>query len=358
MLIRSAIRKAIGAWSSWHSNYLQWLTRPEKHKHHRPPVQPRHFNFSPSYDVGVWKEDDGNSIILKILISGQWKWVKFQYQAPEITTGWVKGSPSIVLKGNTAYIVFPLQKYIPATGGIKTIMSQDSFRVLGVDMDLDRHIAICSVLEVNAKDEVSEVTRHFINQTSHVKRRKRRLGRIALKMQRTGIVEKGFSSAMWERLHNAEIEAGRTYARRIVELAVDWGCSVISFEHLGNLKPKRGKYSRRSNQKRAYWLKSRVYLETSRVAYQDYGILTTRVNPRNTSRFDPWGNPVWRSNAFPTTMFDFQSYEPGANFVGTVNGYIAHSGLNAARNIGLKAILRHRTNPIFRAGTKYLTNEI
>ena len=269
LLIRSAIRKAIGAWTSWHSNYLQWLTRPEKHKHHRPPVQPRHFNFSPSYDVGVWKEDDGNSIILKILISGQWKWVKFQYQAPEITTGWVKGSPSIVLKGNTAYIVFPLQKYIPATGGIKTIMSQDSFRVLGVDMDLDRHIAICSVLEVNAKDEVSEVTRHFINQTSHVKRRKRRLGRIALKMQRTGIVEKGFSSAMWERLHNAEIEAGRTYARRIVELAVDWGCSVISFEHLGNLKPKRGKYSRRSNQKRAYWLKSRVYLETSRVAYQD-----------------------------------------------------------------------------------------
>ncbi len=27
-------------------------------------------------------------------------------------------------------------------------MAQDSFRVLGVDMDLDRHIAICSVLEV------------------------------------------------------------------------------------------------------------------------------------------------------------------------------------------------------------------
>ncbi len=258
--------------------------------------------------------------MLKILIGGQWKWVKFQYQAPAVGAEWMKCSPSIVLFGNTAYIVFPLQKYVSATGGIKTIMAQDSFRVLGVDMDLDRHIAILSVLFVNARGEVFEVERHFINQTSHVKRRKRRLGRIALKMQQTGIVEKGFGSTMWEKLHNGEVYAGFAYARQIVEFAKTWECSVISFEHLGNLKPQRGKYSRRSNQKRAYWLKSRVYLETSRVAYQDYGILTTRVNPRNTSRLDPWGNPVWRSNQFPVTLFDFQDYQPGANFVGTVKG--------------------------------------
>ena len=175
-------------------------------------------------------------------------------------------------------------------------------------------------------------------------------------MRQTGIVDAGFGSTMWERLHNAEIEAGRTYARRIVEFAQKWQCSVISFEHLVNLRPQRGKYSRRSNQKRGYWLKSRVYQQVSRVAYQDYGILTSRVNPRSTSRLDPWGNPVWRSDEFPVTLFDFQSYQAGANFVGTVNGYIAHSGLNAARNIGLKAILRHRTNLVFRTGTRYQTN--
>ncbi|MUG92897.1 hypothetical protein F7734_50990 [Scytonema sp. UIC 10036] len=353
---RAAIRKAIGAWQSWNSNYQKWLNRPNQQKHHRPPLQPRSFNFSPSFDAGVWKEDDGQSIILKILVNGQWKWVKFQYLAPLVDAEWVKGSPLVVVKGNAAYIVFPLQKYIPATGGIKTIMAQDSLRVLGVDMDLDRHIAICSVLEVNAKGEVFEVTRHFIKQTSHTKRRKRQLGRIAKKMQQTGTIHKGFASKMWENLHNREVELGRAYARQIVELAKTWGCSVIAFEHLGNLKPIRGKYSRRSNQKRAYWLKSSVYRQVSRIAYQDYGILTTRVNPRNTSRFDPWGNPVWRSNEFPKTLFDFQSYEKGANFVGTVNGYIAHSGLNAARNIALKAILRHRTNLVFRTGTKYQAN--
>ncbi|KYC43269.1 hypothetical protein WA1_14350 [Scytonema hofmannii PCC 7110] len=350
---RAAIRKAIGVWESWNSNYQRWLNRPKKQKHHRPPVQPRSFNFSPSFDAGVWKDDDGQSIILKILVNGQWKWVKFQYFAPLVDADWVKGSLSVVVKGNAAYIVFPLQKYVPATGGIKTVMAQDSLRVLGVDMDLDRHIAICSVLEVDAKGEVFEVARHFIKQTSHTKRRKFQLGRIAQKMQQTGTVDKGFGSKMWENLHNREIEASRAYARLIVELAKTWDASAIVFEHLGNLKPIRGRYSRRSNQKRAYWLKSKVYQQVSRIAYQDYSILTTRVNPRHTSRFDLWGNPVWRSNEFPKTLFDFQSYKPGANFVGTVNGYIAHSGLNAARNIGLKAILRHRTNLVPRIGTLY-----
>ncbi len=31
-LRRAAIRKAIGAWESWHSNYVIWLKRPKKQK--------------------------------------------------------------------------------------------------------------------------------------------------------------------------------------------------------------------------------------------------------------------------------------------------------------------------------------
>ncbi len=355
-LRRAAIRKAIGAWQSWNSNYKKWWHRSKKHSHHRPPVQPRQFNFSPTFDAGVWKQDDGSSICLKILVLGQWKWVKFHYQSPEIESEWVKGSPSIVIKGDTLSIVFPLEKYLEATGGIKKIMAQDSFRVLGVDMDLDHHIAVCSVLEFDAKGKVFEVARHFINQTSHIKRRKRDLGKIASKMRQTGRIHRGFASSMWTRLHNREIEAGRAKAREITEFALHWGCQVIAFEHLGNLKPQRGKYSRRSNSKRAYWLKSRVYEETKRVAFQDYNILTTRVSPKNTSRFDPWGNPAWRNHNFPITLFDLQGYQPGANLVGTVNGYISHSGLNAARNIGLRAIWRHRTNAEFHDGVMATTH--
>ncbi len=129
---------------------------------------------------------------------------------------------------------------------------------------------------------------------------------------------------------------GRAISRRIVNIARGYGCQVIAFEHLGNLKPARGKYSRRSNQKRANLLKSKIYLNVKRVAYQDYSILTTRVNPRDTSRLDPWGNQLWRGSDFPTNLLGFLEYQPGADWVAGVNGYKAHSGLNAARNIWLK----------------------
>jgi hypothetical protein len=315
-------------------------------------MQPRTFNFSPSFDVGTRKDDEGESILLKILVNQQWKWIKFRYQSPPCNNDWVKGSPQVVCQGKTPYIVFALEKYIPATGGTKKVISADSYRVCGVDMDLDRHIAIASVLEIDAKGNVCEVARRFIKQTSHTKRRKRDLGLIAQAMRKTRIIERGFASSRWEKLHNREVEAGRKYARELVNFARYHQCSILAFEHLANLKPCRGKYSRRSNQKRAYWLKSRVFKQAKEIADTGYGILTTRVNPRDTSRLDPWGNPLWRGDKFPVLLLDYLEYQPGGNLIANTSGYKAHSGLNAARNIGLKAIGRQRTTPKLILGGK------
>ena len=349
-LRRAAIRKAIGAYRSWSTLYHSWRQRPKRHSHHRPPMKPRKFNFSPSFDVGMRKEDDGVSILLKLLVKGQWKWIKFYYQSPPCSNKWVKGSPSVICKGKTAYLTFALEKYISATGGTKKVMAADRVRVCSIDIDLDRHIAIASVLETDARGNVWEVARRFINQKNHCSRRKRDLGLIANSMKKTGIIHQGFCSNKWQKLHHREIEFSRAASRELVEFAFFHSSSVMVFEHLVNLKPCRGKYSRRSNQKRAYWLKSRVFNQVRDLAYRDYGILTTRVNPRNTSRLDPWGNELWRGNKFPISLLDYLDYQPGANLVANTSGYKAHSGLNAARNIGLKAILRHRTNPFYQRG--------
>lgn len=349
-LRRAAIRKAIGAYCSWRTNYEKWQQRPKRHSHHRPPMKPRKFNFSPSFDVGMRKEDDGVSILLKLLVKRQWKWIKFYYQSPPCSNKWVKGSPSIDCKGKTAYLTFALEKYIPATGGIKKVMAADRVRVCSIDIDLDRHIAIASVLETDAKGNVWEVARRFINQKNHIKRRKRDLGLIANSMRKTGIIHQGFCSTKWQKLHNREVEFSRATARELVEFARSHQCSVMVFEHLVSLKPCRGKYSRRSNQKRAYWLKSRVFNQVRDIAYTGYGILTTRVNPKNTSRLDPWGNELWRGSKFPSSLLDYLDYQPGAFLIANTSGYKAHSGLNAARNIGLKAIGRHRTNPSYQRG--------
>ena len=169
-------------------------------------------------------------------------------------------------------------------------------------------------------------------------------------MKKTGIIHSWFCSSAWQKLHNREIEFARSSARELVEFAKFHQCKVFVFEHLVNLKPCKGKYSRRSNQKRAYWLKSKLFNQVKEIADRDYSILTTRVNSRDTSRLDPWGKQLWRGNQFPGNLLDYLEYQPGASFVANTSGYKVHSGLNAARNIGLKAIGRHKTNPFYQRG--------
>ena len=70
---------------------------------------------------------------------------------------------------------------------------------------------------------------------------------------------------------------------RIVQFAQEQGASILVFEHLGNLKPEKGKYSHRGNSKRAFWMKGRIFTFAKYKAWT-LRILTSRVNPRNTSR--------------------------------------------------------------------------
>ena len=71
-------------------------------------------------------------------------------------------------------------------------------------------------------------------------------------MKKTGIICEGFSFQMWKKIHQCEVNEGYRVASEIIKNAVQHDCKVIVFEHLGNLRPNMQKYSRRSNQKRAY----------------------------------------------------------------------------------------------------------
>ncbi len=162
-LRRTAIRAAIGAYQSWETRYQKWLNRSKRQQHHRPPVQPRKFNFSPTYNKGMWKEDSGEDIVLKVLVGSQWKWLKFSYKGRVLNDDWVLSSPAIVLKKGKAFINFPMQRYIRATGGIKNIVKSDKLRLAAVDLDLDNNAAIVSILEVEGTS-VREIANHFITQ--------------------------------------------------------------------------------------------------------------------------------------------------------------------------------------------------
>ncbi|MBO3460495.1 hypothetical protein G7B40_000670 [Aetokthonos hydrillicola Thurmond2011] len=354
---RAAIRKAIGAYKSWKTHYDKWSTRPPRNKKHRPPVQPRAFNFNPVFYTGMWKDDTGSSIMLKIRRDNTWVWVKFQYQGYDFGDCWEKASPTITLKGGKAYLDFTVEKYVPATGGLKTVIQQSDLRICCVDLDLDGSIATCSILESDDNGVVNEISRMTVKgHTAHVSCRKRDLGRIARKMRQTGIVNKGFASTRFAKISRKERNEGFRISNEIIEFAQRHNCKVIVFEHLANLKPSRGKYSRRSNQKRAYWLKGKIVDNVRRIAYQRYAILTARVNPRDTSRLCAVnGVEVWRGNHYLPTLLELcEPYQYGGKCFATVTGERGNSGLNAARNIGLKFLSRSFVQPVLaleKAGT-------
>ncbi len=181
-------------------------------------------------------------------------------------------------------------------------------------------------------------TRFIKGYSRHQHRSQRLLGKDARHKTLTNAGEtlEAMNAGLWQKLKNRERYEAERVSRRITNLAHQYGAVVIVFEHLTNLKPSRAKYSRRSNQKRAYWLKSAVFNRTKDKAVNDYGILTVRVSPKNTSRV--WaidGTFVLRGNQISDTGFIFTPQGMGA-LVLSQTGEIANSDLNAARNIGLR----------------------
>lgn len=72
-------------------------------------------------------------------------------------------------------------------------------------------------------------------------------------------------------------------SRRIVEFARAHGATLLVFEHLTPYRPKKGSFSQRGNEKRAYRLRSKIY-HYSRFKAWEGGIVTCQVSPRDTGR--------------------------------------------------------------------------
>src|SRR3989440_6576044 len=115
--------------------------------------------------------------------------------------------------------------------------------------------------------------------------RKQQLGRIARNRRKTGIIAEGEQDNvdLWRKIKHIDESLAHLVSARIVQFAHHHGATILVFEHLGNLKPERGTYSRRGNSKRAFWMKGRIFKYAKYKAYSE-GLLSSRVNPRNASR--------------------------------------------------------------------------
>lgn len=205
------------------------------------------------------------------------------------------------------------------------------------------------------------------------------MGKIAVANSKTnrgfGDSKKGDNANRFNRVGNQNDYEAHRISRRLADFAHKHGATIIVFECLKNLQPSKDKYSRRSNQKRAYWLKSKIVQRTKYKAFQSYGIITSLVSPKNTSKHCALCNGHREENSLiirlqtqlhrlKAAMFqerqinklkDFPSekayYTPGApNYIcyHDVN-HRGNSDLNAARNIGLRFFARYYQKPRLKA---------
>jgi len=339
MFRRAAINTAYGSARSFFSNLKKYKekkaeveARGKKYKR-RPPVPPREWNKKVVFYAGMIKDMDKNTVMLKLYTGKAWVWMKFKHTGRDFPEGWKVGSPHAVIYKNRLELHFPVEKNVKLTSISKQIQQNPNLRVCAVDLNMDGNHAVCTILSSDG----TQGRVQFIhgNKALH-HRRKRLLGKIAVKRsQHNGLLEDDDNKAHWKKIRDIEGCEAHRVSRRIVKFALENEATVIVFENLKNLTPVKGKYSRRSNTKRAYWLKGKIQDFTGYKA-KEHRILVSIVNPRNTSRNCFYcDEQVSRYKDVP------DGYTVGAPLFLCSNGHKGNADVNASWNIGKKFFLKH-----------------
>jgi putative transposase len=344
MFRRAAIHAALGSARSFHSNLERWRKQKEKAQargrrfHHHPPVPPREWNKSIVLYAGMWKDWKGSTIILKVWTGQSWAWVKFDVAGQPVPEGWEVKSPQVVRRGKRWCLHVPaVQSKFPFPSKVEKQLGNPTTRICAVDLNINDALAVCTIQRADG----TVVATRFIRGGRELQgRRKRALGRVAVKRSQAGVIGEGETdnAKSFRYIRNLDDNAAHLVSRRIVDFASEYGAMVIVFEHLGSFRPEKGKYSKRGNEKRSYWLRGRIFRYAKYKAWA-CGIITCRVNPCDTSRLCAGcGQPVVRYSAGEAPI----DYRPGAPLFLCANcGLRGNADRNASINIGHKLI--HRT---------------
>src|SRR2546426_6311963 len=261
MFRRAAINAALGSARSFYSHLQKWRKRKEqamakdKTFTERPPVPPRTWNKSVPFYAGQWKERTASSIVLKVWTGRCWSWVKVRITGRELPPDAEIGSPSLIRRGKEWWLHTPIEKHFSSPAPIeKQVTTNAHTTICAVDLNLNEQTAVCTIQTV----EGTILATRFIGGGREISGfRKKQLGRIARNRRKTGIIAEGEqdNAALWRKLGHRDEDLAHWVSARIVQFAKAHGATVLVFEHLGNLKPEKGKYSRRGNSKRTFWMK-------------------------------------------------------------------------------------------------------
>jgi hypothetical protein len=217
----------------------------------------------------MWKKRAGSSLMIKVWTGSVWSWIRVRITGREIPNGVEMGSPQLIRHGNQWWLHTPIEKQFKSPTKIeKQVTTTEQTKICSVDLNVDQHLAVCTVRTV----EGSILATKFISGGRRVNGlRKKLLGRIARNRRKTGIIVEGEqdNADLWRKIRNTDEQVAHLVSARIVQFAKQHEATILVFEHLGNLKPAKGKYSRRGNSKRAFWMKGRIF---KYVKYQETGM--------------------------------------------------------------------------------------
>jgi transposase len=354
MFRRAAIHAALGSARSFYTHLKKWRARKEKAEGkgikftERPPVPPRIWNKSVTLYAGMWKGRTKSSLIMKVGTGRCWSWLKCHLTGRALPEGRALGSPSLVRHGDQWWLHTPVEKQFAAPPTIAQQVTTSGTKICSVDLNLDGHIAVCTVQTA----EGTILSTRFVGGGRAISGfRKQQHGRIVRNRKQTGIIAEGEqeNAALWRKILSRDESFAHLVSRRIVDFAQEQGATILTFEHLGNLKPTKGKYSKRGNEKRAYWMKGRIFRYAKYKAWNE-GILTSRVRPRNMSReCARCRNRVARyCEGDPA-----EGYTPGAPLVlCSACGMRGNADRNASLVIGQRLIERYQGKPPTALGTE------
>jgi hypothetical protein len=158
---RAAINAAIGSARSFSSSLKAWRRRKEQHEtkiprkgkkkkafSERPPVPPRSWNKSVPLYAGMWKERRGSSILLKVWTGTCWSWVKVRTFGRDLPDDFAMQSPVLVRRGAQWWLHTSIEKTFTSPPKIAEHMTNTETRICAVDLNLDQHLAVCTVQTV------------------------------------------------------------------------------------------------------------------------------------------------------------------------------------------------------------------
>jgi putative transposase len=343
MFRRAAIHAALGSAKSFSSHLSKWRRCKEKAQARgktftdRPPVPPRTWNKSVPFYLGQWKERTRTSIMLKVWTGSCWSWVKFRISGRDLPTRTELGSPQLIRHGDQWRLHTPAEHSFKSPKTVEEQVTTDlQTRICAVDLNIGEQIAVCTVQTV----EGTVLATKFIGGGREIVGfRKWQLGRIARNRSKTGIIAAGEqdNAALWRTIRDRDEDFAHQVSHQIVQFAKQHKVSILVFEHLGTLQPQKGKYSHRGNQKRAYWIKGRIFRYGKYKAWAER-IITSRVSPYNTScKCASCHAPVVRyAQGQPE-----EGYTPGAPLVFCSACQMrGHADRNASLLIGQRLIMR------------------